>query len=393
MVDLSQDQKDLKSKSAPKYKNSNIAQSIVEKILTEEIFDVTISTQNPLAKKPDYPDVVKRLEAIETTVNNITESISELTRGLQNVEENVASFFKDDQLSDLKNNLDELQRDLHDKGLISTKSKKHIIDDAIKSKNPANHSSRSSLNSLNLLKVPTVRQSKSSFHMQRSSVRNNLHEYGEELQLLKEEISEIKSNIGVIDEDTNMDNLKDKAEEQIIDSAIPRNIRPLTIDARMSAIENCFESIKIDLVNSQDVQQNANRSSQFEELSISIQNSNRSQERIFEKNSEEIAILSQQKNKVCSQIAEIFQNYKRLEADKVNMDDLEELLSSKADFSSIQNKVSIEHFNSITFDLNKTLDDFLRRMIATETMWEKSVQEIFKLMETKLDREDTILKV
>lgn len=383
MTDSSQTQGLSKDKSTKDEESSEAQSKPAENFSIEESFDDTRSTLQPVANKSEIADIGIRLMATELAVNNLTELMSELTRGYQNINENVAPFISGHQVSDLKDQLDDLQRDLQDKELISIRP--GSINNSIKTS--VNASRRPSLSSsVNLLPVPTASQSKGSINMERFTLKINSRECAAEFNKIKQEIEVIKGIIGVNDDG----NLEEKTKElNLATSGSSKNYKPLTFNARMSDME---KNIKI-LEKCQESEKPSKASTLVDAESVSNQSSREDHGKLIGKNSEEIAFLTNQKDTAFYQIAEILHKLDKLKADKVNTDDFEEMLSEKADFKSIQKKVSIEHFNSITLDLNKKVDDFLGHMTEKETIWENSQQDLIKMIDIRLNQTDATFKV
>lgn len=93
------------------------------------------------------------------------------------------------------------------------------------------------------------------------------------------------------------------------------------------------------------------------------------------------------------QIDILIEQIEQIKCIKSNQEEMEKCFNEKADKIDVYKKVSYTNFDAITKDLSQGLLDALEKIIENDKQWHRICDEIYKFLETKVDRtEATIVR-
>ena len=122
--------------------------------------------------------------------------------------------------------------------------------------------------------------------------------------------------------------------------------------------------------------------------------------KILQENCSKLEIFSSKANEKFTKIAndqenviEIIKNFREnlqsLKVEKVNFTELEELLSSKADYDVVRQKVSVEDLDDSKKEMLKSLMEITAKITECDREWKKTVENIRNLLESKQDKKES----
>ncbi|XP_064621949.1 uncharacterized protein C16orf96-like isoform X2 [Lineus longissimus] len=96
--------------------------------------------------------------------------------------------------------------------------------------------------------------------------------------------------------------------------------------------------------------------------------------------------LCEQNDSKTKKIEEICETTNQLEEKKADKDYVDVNLDLKADKSALDKKVSQSRFDTTIEELNKMLEDMLKKMEGHDSEWRKAIEELTKELDNKIDR-------
>ena len=221
---------------------------------------------------------------------------------------------------------------------------------------------------------PTLNQSKSCTHMKTYTNATSIRE-SQQLAIndLWMEISDLKNFYIRSEVAQNFDMLTDRFNEL--------ENRLTDIDLKMINFENEMEILKKDShdCKSHEVKQHNNDqcSNKIESLC-----------NLVEKHSDDIIHLFNNREQNHQVLSCVKNQMKLLKESKVDRDDLIVILAEKADHNVVQNKVSIDQFDATKRNISQSLIDISEQITNKETEWQKSLNEMHIMVDTKLDKQE-----
>ena len=341
---------------------------------TQNEFASQFSSNEPVAHISDYAELANSVKSSEAAIKNLTVLTSDLTKEYLNIEQNVAPFFQSGQMSDMKDQLDILQKELFDKGVIDAKplsnANANVDTNNLPSSIPAQ---------LSLPTILPLRQSKAKFNMPRSISQTSSQNKSHEIIKLKQDIDDIRKSI--------CQNSGEKFKDF--------SLNDLNIENYQSSIEVFEEKLKYfeDQIEKCHEAHKTLSDQIFFKLDsgpISDIFYARSDEHqiTLEQNCTEIAHLATENNQFTKKMDELFFDMNDLKLGKVNKEDFEEILCTKADLNSMLRKVDEEHFNAWKRDFSDKLLDIIGRLNEKALNCEKRFLEVDKMIDGKPNKEE-----
>ncbi|CAO1358271.1 unnamed protein product [Diamesa tonsa] len=339
--------------------------------------------------------ITTRVDDIEKSIKHLTSLSNDLTREFHKIQQNIVPFSDSKEIENLKDRLDVLQQKIFNKNsevpmdgvqyqndhFQETNRKLQFsnipdqsyvkIPEAFKEELPTFPShSDFSLNAF----PPTLNQSKSCAHMKTYTTATSTRE-SQQLAIndLWLEIGDMKNFYIRTEVASNFDMLTDRFNEM--------ENRLTDIDLKMINFENDLELYR-KIPRESDMQsfkKNDNEKSvkRIESLSNLVEQHTNNITYLLNDREQNVKTLNSVKNQM---------NF--LKESKVDRDDLDVILAEKADYNVVQNKVSIDQFDATKRDISQNLIDIITQITDKEMEWQKSLNEMHNIVESKLDKEE-----
>lgn len=221
---------------------------------------------------------------------------------------------------------------------------------------------------------PTLNQSKSCAHMKTYTTATSIRE-SQQLAIndLWLEIGDLKNFYIRTEVAHNFDMLTDRFNEM--------ENRLTDIDLKLINFENDLDSYK-KIPRDYEMQSFINHDTEKSLKKIeSLGN-------LVEKHTDNISFLLNDREQNVKTLNFVRNQMNFLKESKVDRDDLVVILAEKADYNVVQNKVSIDQFDATKRDISQNLIDIISQITDKEIEWQKSLNEMHNIVESKLDKEE-----
>lgn len=99
-------------------------------------------------------------------------------------------------------------------------------------------------------------------------------------------------------------------------------------------------------------------------------------------------LLLSEKDSVAKQLEKISTQIQTIKDEKADKDDVREALMDKADYNTIQNKVSQEELTATKCDMSKHISELINSLTEKEAAWKQTIKDIQRLLGSKMDHHD-----
>lgn len=159
-----------------------------------------------------------------------------------------------------------------------------------------------------------------------------------------------------------------------------------TIEAKLSTLETIFESFDLDKKKPKRVLTPCTKTQNLDEVQANI-NAIKDE---LEKLGDLSGLLLSEKDSVTHQLEKISVQIQTIKEEKADKDDVREALMDKADFNTIQNKVSLDQFNATKCDMSKHIVELIQSLSEKEHAWKQTIKDIQRILGSKIDHHDIV---
>lgn len=159
-----------------------------------------------------------------------------------------------------------------------------------------------------------------------------------------------------------------------------------TIEDKLSNLETVYESLDLDSKKPKQVQTSSAKVEDLDEVQAYINTIKNELEKLGDLS----GFLLSEKESVAKQLDKIVTQIQTIKEEKADKDEVREALMDKADYETIQNKVSVEQFNATKSDMSKNIVELIQSLTEKEHAWKETIKDIQRLLGSKIDLHEII---